>query len=242
MNRPGVREVRRVEGKPSNTLALTMSKENQNPEDQPGDTDADSSPPPPPRKETPFTDSDWRIRLDAWSGLFVRIGLVVGAVFSVYQYLAQREEQRVAQTMHLVELWDQGDYQQAQQSLKARLTGLNEKYSNLLGQNPSQKEQAVYRQRIGIQAMAAEGGSKPLDAFTADFDKIVYFLNRLAFCVDGGLCSRKMADAYFRDYATSFWSYFAGYIEKQRKAGAPTYALAIEKYVSEGPPSAPPAN
>jgi hypothetical protein len=241
MSRPGVKEVRRVEGKPSNTLALTMSKESARPEDKPADANGDP-PKPPPKKETPFTDSDWRIRVDAWAGLFVRIGLVVGAIFSVYQYLAQREEQRVAQTMHLVELWDQGDYQQAQQSLKARLTGLNEKYSNLLGQNPSQKEQAVYRQRIGIQAMAAEGGSKPLDAFTADFDKIVYFLNRLAFCVDGGLCSRKMADAYFRDYATSFWSYFAGYIEKQRKAGAPTYALAIEKYVSEGPPSALPAN
>lgn len=241
MSRPGVKEVRRVEGKPSNTLALTMSKENTNPEDQPGDTDADS-PKSRPKKDTPFTDGDWRIRLDAWAGLFVRIGLVVGAVFSVYQYLAQREEQRVAQTMRMVELWDQGDYQQAQQAIKARLTGLNEKYRSLLGQNPTQKEQSVYRQRIGIQAFTPDGGSKPLADFSADFDKIVYFLNRLSFCVDGGLCSRQMADAYFRDYAASFWSYFAGYIEKQRKTGAPTYALAIEKYVSEGPPSTPPAN
>jgi hypothetical protein len=239
MSRPGVKEVRRVQGKPSNTLALTMSKENTNAEDQPGDTDADA---PPPKKETPFTDSDWRIRVDAWAGLFVRIGLVVGAIFSVYQYLAQREEQRVAQTMRMVELWDQGDYQQAQQAIKARLTELNEKYRNLLGANPTSKEQSVYRQRIGIQAFTPDGGSKPLADFGADFDKIVYFLNRLAFCVDGGLCSRKMADAYFRDYAASFWSYFAGYIDKQRKAGAPTYALAIEKYVSEGPPSTPPAN
>jgi hypothetical protein len=242
MSRQGVKEVRRVEGKPSNTLALTMSKENTNPEDQPGDIDADAPKPPAAKKETPFTDRDWRIRLDAWAGLFVRIGLVVGAIFSVYQYLAQREEQRVAQTMRMVELWDQGDYQQAQQAIKARLGELNEKYRNLLGASPTQKEQSVYRQRIGIQAFTPDGGSKPLADFTADFDKIVYFLNRLSFCVDGGLCSRKMADAYFRDYAASFWSYFAGYIDKQRKTGTPTYALAIEKYVSEGPPSTSPAN
>ena len=237
MSRQGVKEVRRATRKPSDALALAMSKEDAKPEDPPGDTYAK-----PPKKETPFTDGDWRIRVDAWAGLFVRIGLVVGAAFSVYQYLAQREEQRVAQTMRMVELWDQPDYQLAQQSLKARLSELNEKYRDLLGANPTQKEQSVYRQRIGIQAFTPDGGSKPPGDFTADFDRIVYFLNRLSFCVDGGLCSRKMADAYFRDYATSFWSYFAGYIDRQRKAGSPTYALAIETYVRDGPSPAPPAN
>ena len=88
--------------------------------------------------------------------------------------------------------------------------------------------------------MTADGGSKPIEDFTADFDRIVYFLNRVSFCVEGGLCSRKVADAYFRDYAVSFWSYFAGYVEKQRKAGSTTYALPIENYVRQGPPSAPP--
>jgi hypothetical protein len=237
MSRPGVKETRRVAGKPSNTLALTMSKEGTaKPEEQPGDVTAEKSAHPL-KKETPFTDSDWRIRVDAWAGLFVRIGLVVGAIFSVYQYLAQREEQRVAQTMRMVELWDQGDYQKAQQAIKTRLAGLNEKYANLLGQSPTRTEQSIYRQRIGIQAMSADGGTQPLADFAADFDRIVYFLNRLSFCVDGGLCSRKMADAYFRDYAVSFWSYFSGYVGKQRKTGAATYALPIEKYVNEEEPS-----
>ena len=118
MTSPGVKEVRRVAGKPSDTLALTMSKEAADPDSQ-GDPATEPAIPPPPKppKETPFNDSDWRIRIDAWAGLFVRIGLVVGAIFSVYQYLAQREEQRVAQTMRMVELWDQGDYQQGVQPI-----------------------------------------------------------------------------------------------------------------------------
>ncbi|TGQ96343.1 hypothetical protein EN847_33720, partial [Mesorhizobium sp. M1C.F.Ca.ET.204.01.1.1] len=94
------------------------------------------------------------------------------------------------------------------------------------------------RQRIGIEAMSASGGDMPLADFGENFDRIVYFLNRLSFCVDGDLCSRKVTDAYFRDYAVSFWSYFAGYIDKQRKAGSANFASAIETYVRQEQPEA----
>ena len=83
--------------------------------------------------------------------------------------------------------------------------------------------------------MNAEGGDTPLPVFQEQFDRLVYFLNRVSFCVDGHLCDREIADAYFQDYANSFWRYFRGYVEKQRKGGAATYAAAIEKYVAGGP-------
>ena len=127
---------------------------------------------------------------------------------------------------------DKGDAQQA-----ASLAG-----SALQEDGVGQGERAGLLLYRGLAHELKGAHEDALADFTADFDKIVYFLNRLSFCVDGGLCSRKMADAYFRDYAASFWAYFAGYIDKQRKAGTPTYALAIEKYVSEGPPSTSPEN
>lgn len=192
------------------------------------------------KESNPFTDRDWRMLVYAWSGLLVRLVLIFGAIFSVYQFLANQEQKRVEQTMQLVELWETKDYQQAQRALKNRLVALNAKYDNLIGANPSPKEESIFRQRIGMEAMTAAGGDMPLDEFSENFDRVVYFLNRLSFCVDGKLCSRQVADAYFRDYAVSFWSYFAGYVEKQRQAGSATFALPIEKYVSEGPPSAPP--
>ena len=194
-----------------------------------------------PKKDpNPFTDGDWRTIVDAWAGLGVRLVLILGALFSVIQYLQAREEQRVSQSMTLVELWETADYQNAQQALKARLMALNDKYSALLGSNPTAADEKVYRQRIGIEAMTAGGGDKALAEFSADFDKIVYFLNRLSFCVEGNVCSREIADAYFRDYAVSFWSYFAGYVDRQRKAGSPNFASAIENYVRQGPSSAEP--
>lgn len=183
------------------------------------------------KESNSFTDRDWRMWLYAWMGLLVRVTIVLGAIFTVYQYLSAREQNRVQRTLELVELWERSEYQDAQTALRQRLAALNQKYANLLGSNPSAKELDVYYSRIGIEAMSESGGAMPLTEFSAHFDRVVYFLNRVAFCVVGNLCAEDIADAYFRDYAASFWQYFAGYIERQRKAGAASFARPIESYV-----------
>lgn len=183
------------------------------------------------KESNPFTERDWRMWLYAWSGLIVRFTIILGAIFTVYQFLATREQTRVQRTLELVELWERTEYQDAQSAVKQRLSALNEKYASLLGANPSEKELAIYYDRIGIEAMTANGGTMPLAEFSGQFDRVVYFLNRVSFCVEGDICSQRIADAYFRDYAASFWQYFAGYIAKQRKAGAGSYAKPIEDYL-----------
>lgn len=184
------------------------------------------------KEANPFTERDWRMLVYAWSGLVIRITLVVGAVFSVYQYLAAREEKRVERALELVDLWERPEYQAAQRALKVRIEGLNERYASLVGESPTPSEQAVYASRIGMEALTADGGTMPLAEFQDQFDRIVYFLNRVSFCVEGGLCSREVADAYFRDFAQSFWSYFSGYVARQRNAFSPTYALPMEQYLN----------
>jgi len=184
--------------------------------------------------ENIFAERDWRVSANAWAGFLLRVLLISGTLFSVYQYMMARQEMRVERTLQLVELWERSEYQEAQKSLKARLAGLNEKYSDLLGKSPSQAELAVYYEKVGLEAMNSDGGVVPLPEFQEQFDRLVYFLNRVSFCVEGHLCDREIADAYFQDYANSFWRYFRGYVEKQRKQGAATYAAAIEKYVAGG--------
>jgi hypothetical protein len=185
--------------------------------------------------ENIFAEGDWRVSANAWAGFLLRVLLISGTLFSVYQYMMARQEMRVERTLQLVELWERSEYQEAQKSLKTRLASLNQKYSDLLGKSPSQTELAVYYEKVGLEAMNADGGDTPLPVFQEQFDRLVYFLNRVSFCVDGHLCDREIADAYFQDYANSFWRYFRGYVEKQRKGGAATYAAAIEKYVAGGP-------
>ncbi len=190
------------------------------------------------KEETnPFTDRDPRMRIYSWSGLALRILLILGTIFSVVQYLDAREEKRVERALELVELWERPEYQEAQKAVKERLAGLNTRFASLLGPSPSATELAIYFKRVGQEAMTDGGGTLPLPEFQAQFDRLLYFLNRLSFCVEEGLCSRDVSDAYFRDYAVSFWSYFSGYAERERKRGSPNFAKPVEAYVKSGAPA-----
>lgn len=181
----------------------------------------------------PFTDPDWRMLGYAWSGFLLRLLLIAGGVFTVFQYVQTRDETRIERALELVERWEQPEYQAAQKALKARIEGLNAQYAGLLGDEPTEAEKAIYNERIGLAAMTAEGGAMPLAEFEEHVDRIVYFLNRVAFCVEGNLCRRAVADAYFRDFGLSFWTYFAGHVEAVRRGGAPNYAVTIEEWLEE---------
>lgn len=181
--------------------------------------------------ENLFIGGDWRVSANAWAGFGLRLLLICGTLFTVYQYMMQRQEMRVERALQLVELWDQDKYQEAAKVVKARLAGLLAKNPNPFGQNPSQKELAVYYEKLGIEALKPEGGDMPLPEFQEHFDRLVYFLNRVSFCVERNICDRDIADTYFQDYAASFWRYFKGYAEKRRKDGERSYATAVEKFV-----------
>lgn len=179
----------------------------------------------------PFNESDWRVLLNAWVGFALRVVLVLAAGFSAFQYLAQREEARVSETLKLVDLWEQDQYQAAQQALRTRLADLNKLYAKDYPANGSDAEKAFYFRKLGEAAMTTEGGTLPLPEFEQHFGRLIYFLNRVSFCVAENLCSDTVSDAYFADYAVSFWRYFSGYAARQRKAGNANFAKAIEDYV-----------
>lgn len=186
------------------------------------------------QEQNPFTEKDWRMLGYAWAGFALRLLFIAGGVFTLIQYLQARDERRIERALQLVEIWERPQYQAAQRALKVRIDGLNARYAGLLGDNPSESEMRVYNERIGIAALGEDGGDMPLAEFEDHFDRIVYFLNRVAFCVEGNLCKEAVADAYFRDFAASFWSYFAGHVAQERRSGAPSYAVTIENWLAEG--------
>lgn len=185
----------------------------------------------------PFTSGDWRMLSYAWAGYVLRVLLVIGGLFSAYQYLENKEEKRVERTMQLVDAWEREEYQQAQRAVSERLDALNARYASLLGASPSPSDRAVYMERIGMEAMSGTGGDMPAANFRAEFGRVLYFLNRVAFCVEGKLCSRDMTNGYFGDYAMSFWQYFKGYVMQEREAGSVNLAAPLEAYVGTLPHS-----
>ncbi len=129
-------------------------------------------------ESNPFTSGDWRMLGYAWTGFIVRIALVIGGIFSVYQYLEAREEKRVERTLQLVDLWEKPQYQEAERAISSRLADLNEQYSGLLGSAPSEADLAVYRRRVGMAALTEEGGGVAPAAQRDNFERVLYFLNR----------------------------------------------------------------
>lgn len=184
------------------------------------------------KESNPFTDRDWRMLAYAWSGLFVRFAIIIGGIFSIYQYLQNSEEKRMSRTFDMLEDWEKPEYQTAQLALRQRLADLNAKYAGILPAKPSATEYSVYMDRIGLEAMTAEGGSMALPEFKQNFDRISSFLNRVAMCAQANQCSREMTDDYFRDFAASWWNYFGKYSRQMRASGSTTYAVPIEEFVT----------
>jgi len=170
--------------------------------------------------------------LYAWAGLAVRVAVIFAGAFSVYQFLATTEEKRVERTFQLLELWERPEYQEAQLAVRQRIADLLERYPNQFGDDPSPTELAVYMDRIGLAAMREDGGTMPLPEFRRHFDALVYFLNRVATCVQANQCSRQVTDDYFRDLSVTFWNYFSKYARQVRAAGSTTFSVPIEEYVT----------
>lgn len=184
------------------------------------------------KEPNPFTDPDWRMLSYAWSGFALRILLVLGGLFSVYQYMQAREERRVERTLQLVEVWERPDYQNAQRALRRRLEALDAVHAASLGSSPSRAATEIYDVQLGLKALSEDVGGMTATEFREHFERLVYFLNRVAFCVEERLCSRTVADAYFLDYSRSFWRYFSEYVVQRREDGAAGYARPVESYLA----------
>lgn len=192
------------------------------------------------KESNPFTEADWRMWTYAWSGFLLRLMLVFGASFSVYQYLVQREEKRVERTFALIELWERPEYQDAQKALRQRLVQVHDRLKGQLSATPTQAQLEFYYRKVGTEAMTAADTAMPLADVQANFDRVLYFLNRLSSCTTTNLCSKSVTDEYFRDYAQTFWGYFSGYIRSQRRAGSTTLAESLENYLkADATPAAP---
>ena len=119
---------------------------------------AEDAPPEIKKESNPFTEGDWHMIVYAWFGLAVRVVLVVGAVFSVYQFLVAREETRIQRALEMVQLWEQPEYQEAQRAVKKRIDALNTKYADLLADQQTASTRSILRKKIGLEAMTPNGG------------------------------------------------------------------------------------
>lgn len=155
----------------------------------------------------------WASQASLWSSLIVKIILIAGALFSVWQYLEAKNEQRIARTFDLVTLWESDRLQAAYRQLYADIEIYRQNNQNPLQQlaisEPDLNPEALVGQAIWDQAYENGSGAVPRENILT----LQYFLSRAVTCSQENLCDKHLISVFFDDFALDFWQYFSDQLE-----------------------------
>jgi hypothetical protein len=159
------------------------------------------------------------------------VATAAGIIFAVVQYRGQAEATRTQQSLEYIEKWEDGgylnDYEMLQSKLTEILNGLTLAERKFVDSAPASGKRTA-NANVGRATVGAIG-----EKGQETVDKLFYFFNKIAICVNYSLCSKSATDVFFREAVESFWIYFGWYAEEKRRTGYPTFAREIETYLGE---------
>lgn len=163
------------------------------------------------------------VELWVWEGLghVVKIFGALGLLLAVYQYFTVGEAERSKETLEMIDHWETREYSDAFQRLRVKVTEFMASIPEEDLAIVRNDEQAADNLRKNMYANILED-----ETTRQDFDKIVYFFNRLGLCIKAKLCSSQTADTFFKDPLRGFMSNFSNLIADRRKE-LPGYASGL---------------
>lgn len=174
--------------------------------------------------------------LQGWFDIAAKIGAAVAALFVLWEYNGLQRDNRVARTMEFIERFEQGPTGDAQRRITLALRESEQAVTDLYaGDLSSSEAQRAHRDLVEFLAYESNGGQ----GVAADVDAVVSFLDRVAICVQRGLCERALALEVFGEYTGSLLSNFAPYVEDRRRL-APSYGGYAQTLASQPPLSGQP--
>lgn len=157
----------------------------------------------------------------AISHLMSLLGLLT-LIFGVFQYVGTVRAERAGRTLEMIEDWVDGGYRDAFLGLAARTEPLVAKARANLGDPSAASEADLREARSQIVAVVLDGAEGD-----AQFDKVVYYFNRLGLCLEARLCLDDTARIFFADTLDDFLSVFGDEIAARRQA-RPGYAAGVD--------------
>lgn len=161
---------------------------------------------------------------DALTSLAAVLGIISG-MWAVYLYIQQIDASRAEKTLELVEVWANGTARPAYERLDREMTGLIDAMSDqdrVEVAAASADERAEKRRQLGLKATQ---NPDVLDAL----EEVEFFFNRLAVCVDTQLCSRYVAQAFFKDTLETLLAAYGGAIEQRQHDGWPSFGVSTQR-------------
>lgn len=153
--------------------------------------------------------------------LGVKLGVLVGAAFGVWQYLEAKQQSRVARTSEYIDRFEDGQAGSSARRINAALRPYQDQFASLSTGGFSVEDRTEVVLTI---VEEANGG-----ALADDLDAFIDFYEGLDTCVQSSLCDAQVADRYFSPRAKEFWANFEPYIT-YRRANNPSFARGLENY------------
>lgn len=151
------------------------------------------------------------------SALLGVVGLLVAGGFGAFEYRDRKQTERAAETLRMIEIWEERGAQKAYFALAQEL-------EQMLIQIPEdQRTDPENAQRLRANLPRRAIRAAPPGAY----DEVVYFFTRLSLCIEANLCSAPVAATFFDDSLAGFLDWFSVEIARRREV-TPSHAEALE--------------
>lgn len=162
-------------------------------------------------------------RLDAATKVLV----ILGGVFTAWQYLEAKQTARIERTFEYVELLSRGEAAPARQAITAELLARQEQLGPILHGTFAPAEAQVLHARLAHFLVHQSRGGRGL---ALELDTLANLFQEITICVARKLCESEVAHAFLDETARNYWSNFKPYFLEQRTL-IPTYAAGLEQFV-----------
>ncbi len=155
------------------------------------------------------------------------IGLMTGIVFSIYQFLAYQQADRVKYTFQYVEKYDDERFLDARRAVSEVLRSYEKKIASFNTVRMNADAEEKLRGRF---AMFLVNDSNDKKGIAHELDLLVSFFSGVQICIEKKLCDKPVANAFLKSHADSLWTNFGPYI-KGRRDTVDNYGLGLELFL-----------
>lgn len=158
-----------------------------------------------------------------------KVALVSGILFSIYQFNAYKQDERVRYTFQFIERFDSDRFLTTRTMIESALRSQEAAIAEINRARVSPEAERALRTRV---ALFLVNDSNRGQGIVREVELLVDFFDGLEICLDERLCDRGTASAFLESHAKMLWTNFAPYIEG-RRALIPSYGRGLEAFVKQ---------
>jgi hypothetical protein len=173
-------------------------------------------------------------QLEGISKILLILGTLVGGIWALFEYADNQNAARVTRTLTYVERFNGESLMDARSRLGRTWYNLRDYVARTdIGQGD-----ATYNERMGQlvfqvveHAPVEMTDGRRSEGLVGDLDQIQGFFGELQICIEGKLCDKPTADAYFADYAQRFYCLHQPFIAYKQRDYDSSYGVKLKTFI-----------